>query len=572
MSKYGKRGISLIVLIITIIVTIIIATAIILSIAKNNPITKADEAVFKQDVQVVREMLNDEIADISLKEMMPPTFYTNGGYETKLEDAANMRIRINRLAETPTVGYLYYMVNGKKGCIVFGREEEAKIVTELASNGETSLPNVEYRYTGRELPKYKYKTVLWYVTASNSVALEINDGEYVIDDIKTYYLNLDANGGTITKTTYVQDEEATFTIPNETPTKTGENAEYRFLNWKEEGTENVYNPGDTITLTGKESVKLIAQYKEIITYTLKYDLNGGSGTFENVSQRDNSTFVLPSTKPTKEVDGLTYEFKEWKDETNNRTYNVGSSVTILTGTEVTLKAIWQIKYTLSYDLDGGSGTFNSVTQYDNPTFVLPSTKPTKEVDGIKYGFKEWKDETNNRTYNVGSSVTILTGTGVTLKAIWKDYRTSFTSSGLTNEIGANAYDGNKSTSWDVPRTDDWEDVYSLSLPNNSGGRIVDITFSLYGYYGMIEIGFIDSNGNHISPYYCCVTPAQVSDFGVTEGKKFILAGKNIFCKKIVNEGVVTTCSISIPSNAKKIFAIGHQGYGQGNIYDMFVHD
>ena len=52
-----KKGISLIVLVITIIVIIILAVAIILSIANNNPIENAKEARFKNDVRTMQEEL-----------------------------------------------------------------------------------------------------------------------------------------------------------------------------------------------------------------------------------------------------------------------------------------------------------------------------------------------------------------------------------------------------------------------------------------------------------------------------------------------------------------------------------
>ena len=52
-----KKGISLIVLVITIIVIIILAVAVILSIANNNPIEKAKEARFKNDVKTMQEEL-----------------------------------------------------------------------------------------------------------------------------------------------------------------------------------------------------------------------------------------------------------------------------------------------------------------------------------------------------------------------------------------------------------------------------------------------------------------------------------------------------------------------------------
>ena len=53
-----KRGISLIVLIVTIIVIIILAAAVILTITKNNPVSSAKEATFKEDVRGMQDELS----------------------------------------------------------------------------------------------------------------------------------------------------------------------------------------------------------------------------------------------------------------------------------------------------------------------------------------------------------------------------------------------------------------------------------------------------------------------------------------------------------------------------------
>ena len=57
-----KRGISLIVLIVTIIVIIILAGVVILALSKNNPIESAKEAVFKEDIRTFQDELAMYIA------------------------------------------------------------------------------------------------------------------------------------------------------------------------------------------------------------------------------------------------------------------------------------------------------------------------------------------------------------------------------------------------------------------------------------------------------------------------------------------------------------------------------
>ena len=57
--KNGKKGISLLVLIITIIVMIILASAVILSITGNNPISKANETKVKTDLTALKDEYNN---------------------------------------------------------------------------------------------------------------------------------------------------------------------------------------------------------------------------------------------------------------------------------------------------------------------------------------------------------------------------------------------------------------------------------------------------------------------------------------------------------------------------------
>ncbi|MDD2376840.1 MAG: hypothetical protein PHO88_05160, partial [Clostridia bacterium] len=59
----NKKGISLIVLVITIIVIIILAGAVILSLANNNPIESANEATFKTNVAEYNSELAIAIAN-----------------------------------------------------------------------------------------------------------------------------------------------------------------------------------------------------------------------------------------------------------------------------------------------------------------------------------------------------------------------------------------------------------------------------------------------------------------------------------------------------------------------------
>ena len=119
-------------------------------------------------------------------------------------------------------------------------------------------------------------------------------------------------------------------------------------------------------------------------YTLEYDLKGGYGDIPSFSTSyDKTTYdtTVTTLEPTK--DG--YEFMGW--DTNKSATKVdfkgGNKITLNPGTR-TLYAVWEkiaTEWTLSFDLRGGSGTFEKLTAPEagsSHSWTLPATEPTCE--------------------------------------------------------------------------------------------------------------------------------------------------------------------------------------------------
>lgn len=206
-----KKGISLIVLIITIILILILSTTILVTILKNRPIQQANTAVLKQDIAVIQDILNLTIGDITLESLDSPVFYMDENYTQIVTD----KVQINR--ENSTIGKLYYKTNEKKGCIVFGKEEKEKLDSE----------NINYHYTKQELPAYQNRNLKWYVTHTNLVVVEDNDD--IINGgntTKEYQITFHPNGGNVhPTTTFIKENTPYGTLP--IPTREG----YQFLGW-----------------------------------------------------------------------------------------------------------------------------------------------------------------------------------------------------------------------------------------------------------------------------------------------------------------------------------------------------
>ena len=145
-------------------------------------------------------------------------------------------------------------------------------------------------------------------------------------------------------------------------------------------------------------------------YTVTFDTDGGTKV-EEIKVKKNATIeVLPTT--TKEG----YTFIEW--QLDGKTYNFNSTVT----KNITLKATWkkieetkpveEIKYTVSFDSNGGSSVASQT--------VLKGNKVTKPVDPTKSGYTFIGWTLNGDSYDFNTPV----NGDITLKANWKEVKDS----------------------------------------------------------------------------------------------------------------------------------------------------
>ena len=129
--------------------------------------------------------------------------------------------------------------------------------------------------------------------------------------------------------------------------------------------------------TNVEANVLTTTYSPIVTYTVTFNSNGGTGEMASVPVVENGTYELPTcgfTAPTG------YEFKCWS--VNEVEKAVEDEITITADT--TVKAVWKVKsYTITFNTNGGT-TIAAITQ-DYNTAVQAPANPTKEG----HTFKQW---------------------------------------------------------------------------------------------------------------------------------------------------------------------------------------
>lgn len=140
-----KRGISLIVLIVTIIVIIILAVGIVLAIKKNNPIDSANEAVFKENIRSFQNELAMSISNEYVK------------------DKGKRKEKINA----------YSLVDMQKYISSFTKEYERKIV----------ISNDELVYDKDNIENYEKK----WLTSLNISEKNKTAADIVKESPKSYY-------------------------------------------------------------------------------------------------------------------------------------------------------------------------------------------------------------------------------------------------------------------------------------------------------------------------------------------------------------------------------------------------
>ena len=159
--KTNSKGISLIVLVITIIVIIILATAILVSVISNNPISEANKARYESDRDNMQAVFTNTVGKI-MAENQGTVNITAGQINTVTKDAKEATGTVAYTVDNATVA------ENASGTIVFDKD----------ANTATTY------YTGKKLPIYAAGETKWYVDSEGVISLEVAGVKYGSGEIE----------------------------------------------------------------------------------------------------------------------------------------------------------------------------------------------------------------------------------------------------------------------------------------------------------------------------------------------------------------------------------------------------
>ena len=266
---------------------------------------------------------------------------------------------------------------------------------------------------------------------------------YAIWQPINYVIEFNSNGGTGSMSNVNIAFNETKNLPKCTYTKTG----YTFKGWATSSSGSVvYTDMSTVNNLASANNAIITLYAvwQPITYTVKYNSNGGSGTMSNTSFAYNESKALAANTYTR----TGYQFQGWATTSSGGvSYNdkaVVKNLSTTSGATVNLYAIWSpITYSVKFNANGGNGSMSNITCTYDASKNLPANTFTRSG----YVFIGWATSSGGSVvYTDKASVNNLTSTSgaiINLYAVWQNtsnsYLVNFNSNGGSGSMSTQTF-------------------------------------------------------------------------------------------------------------------------------------
>lgn len=303
------------------------------------------------------------------------------------------------------------------------------------SSGETELKAVVYRHKAPTVTLKKTSDNIEYTTGTWSngviVTLEVNDNFFELSGTSVGSFQWYIDGGW-------KDIECSMTSSNSCSIAIKENVNenYKFRIVTNEGnvseeTENylikvdVDKPTVTIDPNGSTPTVTVGNTNANVSFSLTTSDSGGSG----IKTRKYAISTSSTTAPTSYTNFSTATLNVNRSMSGNK-YYVWAQVEDNAGnisTGVYPSKVFQMRYEIRYNANGGSGGPSTQYQLHGENLTLSSTKPTR----TGYDFVGWSTSSNaiSATYSAGGRYN--NNRAVTLYAVWKakSYTVTFNANG-----------------------------------------------------------------------------------------------------------------------------------------------
>ena len=404
----------------------------------------------------------------------------------------------NGFADTPSEVMLYTIITSGKGYICWKVTEPTDTpafadFTRISSIFFGLKDGVTFDKLPKDIIKLATVAEDYTVTAqSNSISITVNGGEALMygnktaennnltvdlgklfvagDGVKfasstpaTYTVSFDANGGTGTMAD-VTGVSGEYTLPANGFTAP---AGKQFKAWSVGGVEKA--AGDKITVTANTTVTAVWENIPVVTYTVSFDANGGTGSMADVTGVSGE-YTLPANGFTAPAGK---QFKAWSVGGVEKA--AGDKITVTANTTVT--AIWETipvtEYTITFNVNGGIGTIPPQTTSGQKLSSLPTA-----THSGSYSFVGW--------YTAASGGTQIT-TAYTFSADTTVYA-HWTYTG--GSVGVGSYTPSYTVS--VDKTENG--TITVSPKSASKGSIVTITVKPDKGYTLETLRALDMSG------------------------------------------------------------------------------
>ena len=238
--------------------------------------------------------------------------------------------------------------------------------------------------------------------------------------LENYAMRYSANGGAGAPATQLCQSyfgTCDFVLSASVPVREG----YEFKGWTINGDESkIYAPGSTIkSVLAEETLTLFASWAEIKTYTLMYDVAGGTGSPEVQACKSASgacKFAITEVAPHK----TGYTFDGW--QRGEESYTAGMEI-IVTETNTILAAKWNPVYNFTLTYTAEEGTENlpepqkCETTMGSCTFIVSTKEPTRE--GYIFLGWRWPDKEDMKAKGGDELVVAIDGAlDLKIMAVW----------------------------------------------------------------------------------------------------------------------------------------------------------